>query len=191
MNLAPFTRRLEECRKRWTCRTLRYVLNVARILRAARKAAKDERRWGVWIRDETHMNRTTVYRYLRVGEFLKANVYSKQQLASLSIAKIYALSRLKPHHAQALIRSGKARKMSDVPFLRLASRLHPRPPTRPILPNFVHSVEAALVRLDRSMRMWLHSELSMPLGLRMKLQSRLGAMIKALDRIRRTSAAAM
>ena len=70
MNLTRFTRRLEECRKRWHHNTVRYVAGVARIVRAARRAAKDERRWCEWIRNETHMNRTTVYRYLRVAEFL-------------------------------------------------------------------------------------------------------------------------
>src|ERR1051325_8261826 len=80
MNLTRFTRRLEECRKRWHRRTVQYVVEVARIVRAARKAAKDERRWGAWIRNETHMNRTTVYRYLRVAKFLKANVDLNQQL---------------------------------------------------------------------------------------------------------------
>jgi hypothetical protein len=191
MNLAPFTRRLEECRKRWNCRSLQYVLTAARIIRAARKAAKDERRWGLWIRKETHMNRSTIYRYLRVAEFLKANVFSKQHLASLSLAKIYALSRLKPDHARHMIQSGKARRMTDVSFLRLASRLHPKPPTRPILPNLFHALDAALVRLDRSLKMWLHSDLSMPLSLQMKLQTKLGALNKALHRIKRTSAAAM
>src|SRR5918912_819718 len=118
MNMTRFTRRLEECRRRWHHNTVRYVVAVARIIRAARRAAKSERRWGEWIRKETHMNRATVYRYLRVAEFLKSNVASKQHLVSLSIAKIYALSRVKPTLARQLIRSGKPERMSDVSFLR-------------------------------------------------------------------------
>src|SRR5687768_6769138 len=114
MNLTRFTRRLEECRRRWHRRTVQYVVEVARIVRAARRAAKDERRWGEWIRNETHMNRSTVYRYLEVAKFLKANVASKQQLVSLSIAKIYALSRLNRDQALELLESGTAEKLSDV-----------------------------------------------------------------------------
>jgi len=191
MNLKPFTRRLEECRKRWHRSTLRYVLAVARIVNAARKAAKDERRWGKWIRDEIHMNRSTVYRYLQVSEFLKANVALKQQLASMSIAKVYALSRLDSAQARALIKSGKAERMNDVSFLRLTVRLQPRPITRATRPNLLRSLNAALTHLEVSIKRWEHSELAMPVALQMKLQSRLHAMSRILDRIRRTSAAAM
>jgi hypothetical protein len=74
MNLKRYTERLEECRRRWHHNTIRYVVGVARIVCAARKAVKDERRWCDWIRNEIHMNRTTVYRYLRIAEFLRANV---------------------------------------------------------------------------------------------------------------------
>jgi hypothetical protein len=191
MNLSSFTRRLEECRKRWHHNTVRYVVAVARIVRAARRAAKDERRWGEWIRNETHMNRTTVYRYLRVAEFLKANVSLKQHLASLSIAKLYALSRLKHDQAIRLIRSGRAASMNDVAFLRLASRLHPTPMTRSIRPNLVRSLESAMGRLELVVRRWEHSHVTLPVALQSKLQARLQAINRAVDRRRRTSAAAM
>jgi hypothetical protein len=191
MNLNRFTRRLEECRKRWNHDTVRYVVGVARIVRAARRAAKDERRWGEWIRKETHMNRSTVYRYMRVAEFLKANVSLKQQLASLSIAKLYALSRLKPEQAMELVRSGKAAGMNDVSFMELASRLQPSPVARAILPNLFRSLDAALSRLDWAMKRWQQSQLVMPAPLQSKLQTRLHAMSRVIDRLRKGSAVAM
>src|SRR5262245_35734879 len=159
MNLTRFTRRLEECRKRWHHNTTRYVVGVARIVRAARRAAKNERRWCEWIRNEIHMNRSTVHRYLRVAEFLKSNVDLNQHLVSLSISKIYALSGLKPDHATELIKSGKADELSDVEFLRIARRLKPRHETIPTLPNLSKSTDAALHRLERSIRKWLHAPL--------------------------------
>jgi hypothetical protein len=192
MNLNRFTRRLDECRKRWHRRTLQYVLEVARIVRAARIAAKNERRWGEWIRHEIHMNRTTVYRYLRVAKFLRANVDSKHQLVSLSIAKIYALSRLKVDRARALIKERKPERMSDLSFLKFARRLQPHSMPRIILPNLFKSLSSAFVRLEHSMRRWQHSEINMPVGVQLKFQSKIQAISRILDRIRkRTSAAAM
>src|SRR5262245_29530717 len=187
MNLSKFTRRLEECRKRWHHNTIRYVVGVARIVRAARRAARDERRWCEWIRHEIHMNRTTVYRYLRVAEFLKSNVDLNQHLVSLSISKIYALSRLTPRHATNLIKNGKAARLNDVAFLQLARRLQPKIVVRATLPNLSKSTNAALDRLESSIRRWLHSALTMPVTLQMRLQARLHAMSRTLDRIRRTS----
>ena len=191
MNLRRFTRRLEECRKRWHLNTTRYVVGVARIVRAARRAAKDERRWCEWIRNEIHMNRSTVYRYLRVAEFLRANGDLNHHLVSLSISKVYALSRLKPEQARELIKSGKAAMLSDVAFLSLVRRLKPRIATHSTRPNLSKSTEASLERLDRSLKKWQHSALIMPVALQMKLLSRLHSMSRTLERIRRTSAAAM
>ena len=191
MNLTPYTRRLEECRRRWHRNTTRYVLGVARIVRAARWAAKDERRWGEWIRNEIHMNRTTVYRYLRVAAFLKSNVDLGQQLVSMSIVKLYALSRLARSQARRLLRNCDAGSMSDVAFLKRARGFQPKVVTRTIRPNLLKSVDAALRRLERSMRRWQDSALAMPIALQMKLQTRLQAMGRTLARIRRTSAAAM
>lgn len=191
MTFTPYTRRIEECRKRWHHRTVQYVLQVARIIRAARRAAKDERRWGRWIRTKIHMNRTTVYRYLRVAEFLKSNVDLSQQLVSLSIVKIYALSRLRKGQASALIRSGKARRMNDVAFLRTIARIQGKSVTHATRPNLLKSVDAALGRLERSIVRWQHSDVFMPTDLQLRLQTRLHHLEKVLARIRKTSAAAM
>ena len=109
----------------------------------------------------------------------------------MSIAKIYTLSRLKRHEAVSLITSGRAAKMNDVAFFRLAGRLLPKVITRPQRPNLCKSTQAALGRLERSIDRWEHSELTMPVALQMKLQSRLQAMSRSLEKIRRTSAAAM
>ena len=191
MKLTAYTRRLEECRKRWNRRTVQYVLEAALILRAARKAAKDEGRWGSWIRNEIHMDRTTVYRYFRVATFFKANVDLNQQMVCLSISKIYALSRLKREEAVELIRSGKAEALSDVDFLKLARRLQPHQATRDTLSNLLKALEASLLRLDQSMRRWHHSHQPMPVSVSVRLKAKLRAMERAIDRMGRTGAVAM
>jgi hypothetical protein len=137
------------------------------------------------------MNRTTVYRYLRVAKFLKANVDLNQQLVSLSISKIYALSALKPIEVGELIKSGKAERLSDVAFLKLTRRLKPRMATRATLPNLSKSTEASLQHLERSIRRWQNSSLTMPMALRARLRSRLHAIGSALERIGKASAVAM
>ena len=189
MRLTAYTRRLEECRKRWNRRTVQFVLEVALILRAARKAAKDERRWGQWIREEIHMNRSTVHRYLRVAMFLKTNVDLNQQLVSLSISKLYALSRLKKEQARTLVRNGKAGQLNDLAFLKLTRHLQPHPVTRETLPNLVKSLEASLVRLDRSMRRWHHSAQPMPVSIALRLKAKLRSLERALDRMGRNAVA--
>jgi hypothetical protein len=191
MNLAPFTRRLEECRKRWHRRTVQYVLEVARIVRGARKAARDERRWGEWIRNETHMNRTTVYRYLQVAKFLKANVDSKHQLVSLSIAKIYALSRMEPGQVLSLLKSGKLERMSDVSFLRMARRFRKDTSPRFIRSNLFKSLDSAFGRLEESMKRWQHSELPMPPHFQMKYRSKILTLSRILERIGKAGAVAV
>jgi hypothetical protein len=46
MRLTAYTRRLEECRKRWNRRTVQFVKEAALILRAARTTAQSERALG-------------------------------------------------------------------------------------------------------------------------------------------------
>lgn len=191
MELSSFTRRLEACRRRWNTRSLEYVLAVDRIIRGARKAAKTERRWGIWIRNEARMSRTTIHRYLAVAEHVRANVSLKRQLAALGIFKIYALTRLSPKEATQLLRSGEAERLSEIEFLKLVSRLRPKAQSRPSLPNITRSVRAAISKLGRSLKRWEHSEIAMPLAVRLELETKLKAMTRMMERIRRHGAAAM
>jgi len=127
------------------------------------------------------------------GEFDTAveQCHSKHQLVSLSIAKIYALSRLEPVRAQSVLRSGKAERMSDISFLRMARRHQKQSPPRVILPNLSKSLDSAFVRLEQSVRRWQHSEVPMPPSVQLRYQSRIQSINRMLERIRRASAAAM
>ena len=191
MNMTPFTRRLEACRRRWNKRSLRYVLAIARIIRAARRAAKSERRWCRWIREETRMSRITVHRYLRVAEFIKSNVPLVKQIESLSIVKVYALSRLRTGLARSLIRNGKAERMAEVELRKMLSERHPRAFSRPTLPNLTKSLDAAVNYLDRTINRWRLSHLRMPDLMQSKLRSKLQSLIRILERVGTASAAAM
>ena len=110
---------------------------------------------------------------------------------SLSIAKIYDWARLSPSQVEVLIRSGKAQTLNDVDFHRAISRLQPRPTVKQIRPNLSRSIDAAVLRLEQAMKRWQHSEIAMPVQVRMKLHSKLQTMMRILDQIGRLRAAAM
>ena len=81
--LGVFTRQLEECRHRWNRRSLEYVLESARILGAARKAAKSQRRWVRWLREGPRMGRATALKHERVASLWGRNVSLRKHLESL------------------------------------------------------------------------------------------------------------
>ena len=110
---------LADCREKENMRTLKYVLESARILRAARKAAR--RGFGLWLREKGHMDRATACRHLRVADFIRQNVALTTHLESLSIAKVYALTTLKPKRARAILVGKETfslplNEMSDLQF---------------------------------------------------------------------------
>jgi len=181
MRLSVYTRELEECRRRWNRRSLRYVLAVARIIQRARKSVKDERRWCRWIREDVHMNRITVYRYLRVAEFLKANVSRVKQLEALGITRIFSLSRLPAAEAVRLLKDRKLLALDDVAFRRVVGQLVPRTRTRITLPNLKKAVEASLARLDAVLGRWRSSKVSLPSEVRATLLGRLRQFIRETE----------
>jgi hypothetical protein len=81
--------------------------------------------------------------------------------------------------------------MSDISFLKTARRFQKDSTPRVIRPNLFKSRDSAFVRLEQSIRRWQHSEIPMPPGVQLKYQSRIHLISRMLERIRRTSAAAM
>jgi hypothetical protein len=189
MDLSVFTKRVEECRRRWNRDTLRYVVEIARVVRKARKAAGNHRRWCRWIRAELHMDRSTIHRYLKVEAFLSRNVASTQHFEKLTIAKIHALSRLEPERASRLLANKRIHRMGDRAFMELLRRWDPRTRRHPSAKNLLSSMNAALCRIETSMKRWNDSELTLSSVDRSRLQTRLLAAERALHRISRSAAA--
>ena len=189
MDLSPFTRQVKECRRKWNRRTLQYILAVARIVRTAREAAGNYRRWCKWISESLKMNRSTIHRYLRVETMVGQNVASKQHFDHLSIAKLYALSRVKPERAMTLLRSSRTVRMPDREFLAMLRRWIPRTAQRPSPRNLMHAMSAAIGRIEQSMKTWHENSLVMSPGDLSRIQVRLQAAEKALHRISRSAAA--
>src|SRR5262245_24691880 len=83
---------LMNCRKRGNRLTLEGVLESARILSEAKSLAGAG--FGKWLLEQARMDRATAYRHLGVARFVKQHVALTRQIATLSLAKIYALSAL-------------------------------------------------------------------------------------------------
>ncbi len=179
-NLEAFTRRLEECRRRWNHRSLEYVLQSARILAAARTAAKDERRWVRWLREGPRMNRSTAMRHLRVSRFMgHHNVALTQHFEKLSIAKIYSLSRTKPIVARRLAHDERIQSMSDVEFARHVRGYLPPSKRKPTTPNLFRSIMSGLEKVSRGIARWQRSRHMIPPGYRVRIRSRLRELLAA------------
>jgi len=188
MDLRTFTREIEACKQRWNRRTLQYVVSMAGIALRARKAAGD-RLWGKWISDELHMDRGTIFRYVRVAAFARRHVALKQHLKSLTISKIYALTRLPGTRASEIIRRANVASMSDMNFIRMLSRWAPRKQHKPSAKNLLRAMNAALRRIESSLKRWQDHDLTLPVTERMRLRGRLMRAEKALHRIARSAAA--
>lgn len=190
-DLTPFTRELEACRKRWNKRSLMYVLRIAAILRRARKAAKEERHWTRWIKNEIHFARATVYRYLRVAEFVRRNVSVRRHFDELGLPKVYALSRLQPSQVAAFLRNGRAALLSESELNQQVRVVAPPSHARPTITNLVKSLDAALNRVERCMNRWQMSRQFVPPQTQARLVSKLRALSHAVMQLKNAKPLAM
>lgn len=184
--LDAFTRKLEECRRRWNRHSLEFVLESAKVLRAAREAAQDGKRWMKWLRWDAHMNRGTAFRHLRVAEFLESDVALKQHCATLSISKVYALSRTRPIVAHRLLADDRVRSMTDVEFARFIRHYLPRAKRRPTAPNLLRAIMSGLEKAGRGIARWKGTRHAIPGEYRARIEARLRELLAAASHLRRT-----
>jgi len=189
MDLRPYTKKVEDCRKRWNRQTLRYVVEVAKVVRRARRAAGSHGRWCRWIKQEIRMARSTVHRYLKVEAFLRTNVAALQHLRHLSTVKVYGLSLLPTKQARNVLRKPNVLRKSERAFLMEIRRWIPRKPHRPNADNLIRMMNAALLRVEETIRRWQEVEFNMDPAVRARLQSRILAAEKALHHVARGAAA--
>ena len=146
---------LMDCRKRGNKLTLECVLQSARILAEAKRIAGAG--FGRWLVERARMDRTTAFRHLRVATFVQENVALTQQIATLSMAKVYALSRLDSAAAVPIL-VGKVRfsapleVLSDVQFRREFREMYPPKAKRRTRQHVYQSVAGALNRAERAVQ---------------------------------------
>lgn len=152
--LIELAQRLQSCRRRGNRLSLECVLESARIISEAKARAK--RDFGSWLSNHAHMDRATAARHLRVAEFMRRNVALTQQISSLSIAKVYALSSLDSATATRLA-SGRERlsapleRLSDVEFHRELRARYPVRPGRMNRENLFRQTWSLLVRAEKAL----------------------------------------
>jgi hypothetical protein len=189
MDFRPFTQQVEDCRRRWNRQTFRYVLTMARIVRNARDAAENHRQWNQWIRLQLRMDPSTVQRYLRIEGLAARNADSNPHFRKLTISKLDALSRLPVEKARELIGNGSSERMSDLEFLNLVRRLIHRKPNKSSLVNLTRSMDAAVHRVEASIRKWKDSGLVIPPEHKARIRRQLHPLSETLHRMELRAAA--
>lgn len=153
-HLVELARRMRACRRRGNRLTLECVLESARIIAEAKARAK--RDFGAWLSDHAHMDRATATRHLRVADFVRRNVALTQQISSLSIAKVYALSSLDSATSTRLL-TGRERlsapldRLSDLEFRRDLRQRYPAPPKRMNRENVFRNIWSLLTRAEKAL----------------------------------------
>lgn len=140
---------LMNCRKRGNKVTLECVLESARILAEAKAIAGPA--FGIWLIERAHMDRATAYRHLAVARFVRTHVALTRQIATLSMAKIYAVSGLDSAQAVRVL-TGQVRFsapleiLCDVQFRREFRRLFPGKAPRHTREHVYRTASSALTR---------------------------------------------
>lgn len=146
---------LMNCRKRGNKLTLECVLESARILAEAKKIAGSG--FGRWLTEQARMDRATAYRHLSVERFVRNHVALTRQIATLSLAKIYALSTLDSDRIVPIL-TGQVRfsapldLICDVQFRREFRQMYPPMAKRRTRQHCYQSASSALTRAERAVQ---------------------------------------
>jgi hypothetical protein len=110
---------------------------------------------------------------MKVASFIGANVALKQHFASLSISKIYALTRLNPELIPELVSNPMVREMSDARFAEFIRPHIPGRKRRPSAPNLLRSILATLARAEKTVLRWQKSRDPIPGPYRARILARI------------------
>lgn len=175
---------LTKCRRRGNKLTLECILESARILAEAKSIARGD--FGRWLAREAHMDPSTAGRHLRVAKFVRENCALMHNIATLSLAKVYALSGLDSAIALRLLTgqiklSGPLELLSDVQFRKdLRTIVTPRTPKH----TRQHVYQAASSALSRAQRAVQHASTflrSMTAGQRHKIESQIQTLVRLIS----------
>lgn len=146
---------LMNCRKRGNRMTLDCVLESARILGEAKSLAGTG--FGKWLTEQARMDRATAYRHLGVARFVKQHVALTRQIATLSLAKIYAISTLDSDTAVRIL-TGRVKfsapldLICDVQFRREFREMFPPKQKRRTRQHVYQAAASALTRAAKAVQ---------------------------------------
>ena len=172
---------LTKCRRHSNKLSLEGILESARILEEAKSLAGG--RFGAWLTEQARMDRSTAGRHMRVARFTHGHGALMHQIASLSLAKTYALSSLDSALAVRIL-SGQVRfsapleLISDVMFRQELRAMVPAPPPRHNRHHVFQAASSALGRAGREMEHASRIAKTMTAAQRRKLQLKIEALVR-------------
>jgi hypothetical protein len=175
--------RLMNCRKRGNRLTLECILESARFLGEAKEIAK--KGFSRWLIEQGHMDISTANRHLRVARFIRKHGALMPQIATLGIAKIYALSAL-DSGAAARILSGHIKfsapieELSDLEFRHEFKEKFPAERRTHTRLQVYQSTASALTRAVNAMQHAASFIRKMTPAQRHKIVNRIQALVKLI-----------
>lgn len=181
--LNELAEKLMNCRKRGNKLTLQCVLESARILEEAKGLAKNE--FGRWLSTQVRMDRSTASRHLRVGRFVRKHGALMQQIATLGLAKIYALSSLDSGVAARVLTghirfSAALEDLSDLQFRREFHDMFPPQRRRHTRLHVYQSAASALTRAEKAVQHASAFLRRMTVSQRQRIVRRIHALVKLI-----------
>jgi len=175
---------LMNCRKRGNRLTLEWVLESARILSEAKSIAGAG--FGRWLIEQARMDRATAYRHLGVARFVKQHVALTRQIATLSLAKIYAISGLNSAQAVRVLTgqikfSAPLDLICDVQFRREFRNVFPPKAKRRSRLHVYQAAAGALSRAEKAVQEASRLVRTMTAVQRHKIESKIQALAKLIS----------
>jgi hypothetical protein len=182
--LADLAEELMECRKRGNKLTLECVLKSARILEKAKEIA--EGGFGRWLTEQARMDRSTASRHMRVAQFVRKHGALMQQISTLSLAKVYALSALDSGTAARILTghikfSAPIDELCDVQFRREFSERFPVQRRKHTRLQVYQSTASALTRAVKAVQHASSFVRRMTPTQRQKLVNRMQALVRLIS----------
>lgn len=182
--LAHLAVQLVNCRKRGNKLTLECVLESARILSEAKTLAGVK--FGAWLAEQARMDRATAYRHLGVARFVRDHVALTRPIATLSLAKIYALSAVDSAVAVRVLTgqikfSAPLDLICDVQFRREFRQLFPARPPRHSRQHVYQAAAGALARAEQAVRHASGFVRSMTPDQRRKIEAKIHSLLKLIS----------
>jgi hypothetical protein len=129
-------------------------------------------------------------RHIRVAEFADRHVSLMKHLATLSLSKVYALTRVEPDLAKSLAQDPKVQQLSDVAFAQHLQPFLGFRKRRVTTPNVFRSIMAGLARAERGIQRWQRTHRGIAAEYQAKVLGRLNAMRETVSHLKQAGTVA-
>jgi hypothetical protein len=175
---------LTKCRRRGNKLTLESILESARILTEAK--ALPGGGFGKWLAEQARMDRATAFRHIGVARFVHQNVALMRQIATLGVAKVYALSAIDSALAIRILTgqtkfSAPLDLISDAQFRREFREKFPARSPRHTRQHVFQAMSSALTRAERAVQHASTFVRKLTAAQRSRIEQKVGALVKLIS----------